>query len=250
MINPFSFFKNPEQSWSSFLLELGILIAVVLFVRFYVFQFFQVSGPSMCRTLNTIDGVCQRAQCRTLWDKMTGKNLQGSDHCEFIFVNEFLYSFVRAPERGEIVVFRPPTGERNYIKRLIGIPGDTVEVYNGNVFLTNERFDSVKLPEPYLSQKNQNRTATTQQKFAVPEGHFLLFGDNRNESLDARMCFEPSGCNEFNTPFVPRENIRGRAEFVVWPLNQVRSLSHEIFPGEDTEIDDSGKSVDSAAGAN
>jgi signal peptidase I len=108
-----SFIKDENQSWFSFTIELIILIAIILVIRFWVFQFFQVSGPSMCPTLNMFDGECSQ-----------GKG-------EFIFVNEFLYNFIREPKRGEIVVFKPPVhrkGKDYYIKRIIGVPGDTVEV--------------------------------------------------------------------------------------------------------------------------
>ena len=98
------FFKDEEQSWQSFLIELGILLCVVLFIRIYIFQFFQVSGPSMCPTINYLGNFCER------------------DKGEFIFVNEALYNFIKDPERGEIVVFKAPyaaKGRDIYIKRVI-----------------------------------------------------------------------------------------------------------------------------------
>ncbi|MCF7906101.1 signal peptidase I [Candidatus Gracilibacteria bacterium] len=199
--------KDKDQSWGSFLLEALLLIGIVLFIRFYIFQFFRVSGPSMCPTLNMIDDECY-----------SGKG-------EFIFVNEFLYNFFRTPERGEVVVFHPPHKKIFYIKRIIGVPGDMVEVKNGKIFLTNETNDDVRIDEPYLSARNQGRTMTYKRSvFQVPEGHYLLFGDNRAESLDARQCFSSSGCDGSHTPFVPKGNIQGRAEFVIWPLNKIRWL--------------------------
>lgn len=202
--------KDDRQSWGSFFLELALLLGLVLFIRFYVFQFFRVSGPSMCPTLNQYDENCYH----------------GSG--EFIFVNEFLYSFMKEPERGEIVVFRPPTTDKNYIKRVIGVPGDIVEVVDGKVYLTGDEYERAELPEAYLSEKNKGRTFASLKKFIVPEGEYLLFGDNRLESLDARRCFE-FDCTDSNTPFVSVKKIRGRAEVVVWPLNKLRKLQHELF---------------------
>ncbi len=221
-MNLSSWIKTDDQSWKSFFLELILLLGLVLFIRFYIFQFFRVSGPSMCPTLNQFDMNCYH-----------GKG-------EFIFVNEFLYSFKRTPHRGEIVVFRPPTTKKNYIKRVIGIPGDVVEVVDGKVYLTGDEYERTELPESYLSEKNQGRTFAALEKFIVPEGKYLLFGDNRLESLDARRCFE-FDCTDSNTPFVSENKIRGRAEFVIWPVTKFRTLTHDLFftPAKiDTLVDD------------
>ena len=217
-----SWLKSDDQSWGSFLLELILLLGLVLFIRFYVFQFFRVSGPSMCPTLNQFDENCYH----------------GSG--EFIFVNEFLYSFMREPSRGEVVVFRPPITDKNYIKRVIGVPGDVVEVVDGKVYLTGDEYERTELPESYLSEKNKGRTFAALEKFIVPEDSYLLFGDNRLESLDARRCFE-FDCSDSNTPFVLAKKIRGRAEFVIWPVTKFRSLSHDLFatPAKiDTTVDE------------
>ena len=199
--------KDKEQSWGAFALEMLILLTIVLCVRFYVFQFFRVSGPSMCPTLNQLDGECEM-----------GKG-------EFVFVNEFLYHFLKSPERGEVVVFRPPTEKNYYIKRVIGEPGDVITINDGKVFLTNADHEEYQLPETYLSATNQGRTVTQQKTFTVPEGHYVLFGDNRSQSLDSRQCFNTCyGDTNTNTPFVEASKIKGRAEFVIWPFWTTRWL--------------------------
>jgi len=199
--------KEKDQSWGAFALEMLLLLAIVLCVRFYVFQFFRVSGPSMCPTLNQLDQECE-----------SGKG-------EFIFVNQFLYHFIKDPQRGEVVVFRPPTEKTYYVKRVIGVPGDTITIEDGKVYLANARIEKMELPETYLSAFNQGRTVTQQKEFIVPEDHVLLFGDNRNQSLDARQCFKScyGDLNE-NTPFVHEDQVKGRAEFVVWPFWTARFI--------------------------
>ena len=199
--------KEKDQSWGAFALEMLLLLAIVLCVRFYVFQFFRVSGPSMCPTLNQLDQECE-----------SGKG-------EFIFVNQFLYHFIKDPQRGEVVVFRPPTEKTYYVKRVIGVPGDTITIEDGKVYLANARIEKMELPETYLSAFNQGRTVTQQKEFIVPEDHVLLFGDNRNQSLDARQCFKScyGDLNE-NTPFVHEDKVKGRAEFVVWPFWTARFI--------------------------
>jgi len=210
--------KDENQTWTSFFLEIAVLLAVVLFIRFYVFQFFRISGPSMCPTLNILDEKCE------------------SEKGEFIFVNEFLYKFLEPPKRGEIVVFHPPKKDIFYVKRIIGVPGDTIVVRDGKVFLNNKIIRNFPLPEPFLSPRNKNRThADGKSEFIVPPDHFLLFGDNRDRSLDSRHCFSGAGCTGRNTPFVPRKNIQGRAEFVVWPFWKWRTLKNDPFDREKLE---------------
>lgn len=193
--------KDADQSWGSFAFEMAVLLAIVLGIRFYVFQFFRVSGPSMCPTINQLDGECE------------------SEKGEFVFVNEFLYHFLKNPARGEVVVFRPPTEKTYYIKRVIGVPGDTITIKNGKVYLSNAEHEELELPETYLSEINQGRTITQQKVFTIPADHVLLFGDNRNQSLDARQCFRSCyGDKNKNTPFVHENMVKGRAEFVIWPF--------------------------------
>lgn len=203
--------KEKNQTWGSFFLETIILIAIVLFIRFYIFQFFRVSGPSMCPTLNLLEEKCQY------------------DKGEFIFVNQFLYKFMREPERGEIAVFHPPHKKEYYIKRVIGVPGDTIEIKDGKLYLTNDEFTQKELPEIYLSEVNKNQTHTYgQESFTVPEGEYLFFGDNRSKSFDARHCYNQSGCDGDHSPFIPRKNIQGKALFVVWPFSEMRFLENPL----------------------
>ena len=109
------------------------------------------------------------------------------------------YSFSE-PERGDIIIFKFPDDESKlYIKRLIGLPGETVEIKEGKVFVDGEALD-----EPYL-------TVTTEGTFgpySVPEGHYFMLGDNRNNSADSRY---------WNNTYLAREKIVGKAVFKYWP---------------------------------
>ena len=202
-------FKNPEQTWLSFVVEMVILISIVLFIRFYVFQFFQVSGPSMCPTLNELNAEC--------------KNGKG----EFVFVNQATYKFIRPPAVGEVVVFRPPSDTKDYyIKRVMGVPGDVIKVYDGKVYKVNDEGQDVEIEEPYLSARNQGRTQTDQEIFTVPEGKYVLFGDNRDRSLDSRRCYGATCSSLGATPYVPAESIKGKAEFVIWPFWTMRWMEN------------------------
>jgi signal peptidase I len=228
--------KDEGESWSRFFIELIILIGIVLVVRTFIFQPFRVSGPSMCPTMNWINNNCEY-----------GKG-------EYIFVNELGYQF-REPQRGEIVIFRPPNhkpvqkyflglipykGNEYYVKRIIGVGGDTIEIKNGRVYLSNETVQDYPLPENYLSARNQGRTQSFGvEKFEVPEGQYLLFGDNRAKSLDARQCFVSSGCGEDKTAFVDPKQIEGRAVFSIWPFwsSSTENSGWRFFSNEFDELE-------------
>lgn len=211
----FGWLKDKDQTWQSFFFETFVLILVVLFIRFYIFQPFHVFGASMCPTLNQFGPSCE------------------NESGEFIFVNEGLYNFVRNPQRGEIVILQPPTEKsKKYIKRVIGVPGDTVQIRDGKVYISNDEYDNFELPESYLSEMNQGHTRTDINIFTVPEGHYLFFGDNRNQSLDSRRCF--GNCRNEENAYVTEDRIVGRAEFVLWPINRWRKLDNTPYT-EDLE---------------
>lgn len=174
----------------------------------------------MCDTLNNIDGKCV------------------AGYGEYIVVNKFGYQNffgwqVGLPQRGDIIVFHPPMNkEEFFIKRVIGLPGDTVKLKDGNVYIINQEHPAgVKLDEPYLNSKNSGNTFPSNDLsvFEVPEGEYFVMGDNRTNSADARSCFNESlasgGCGRpGNTPFLKMSNIEGKASLVVLPLSKMGLL--------------------------
>ncbi|QBD83585.1 signal peptidase I [Ktedonosporobacter rubrisoli] len=128
----------------------------------------------------------------------------GLHNTELILVDKWSYLF-RSPTRGDIVVFvAPPNPSQDYIKRVIGLPGDIVTI-KGNAVYVN----GVLLNEPYVDPHNQGNPYPSFSNRLVPPNTYLVLGDNRNGSSDSRDW----GC-------VPRENIVGRAALVYWPLGQ------------------------------
>lgn len=105
-------------------------------------------------------------------------------------------------ERGDIVVFESREYGKKFIKRLIGIGGDEIRLErNGDVYLNGEL-----LVEDYVVNKDTNQK---EQTFIVPEEHFFFLGDNRANSGDAR---------EWKNPFIPYEDIIGKAQFIFYPF--------------------------------
>ncbi len=176
---------------------------------------------------------------------------------DYIFVNKFAYGYSKyslpfspnlfsgrifesEPKRGDIVVFRfPPNPEVDYIKRLVGLPGDKIQVTNGVLFINGKpvpkvadgTFNSDYAQDPgqdvpvfretlddgktydTLDQSPVSRGDNTQE-FVVPEGHYFMMGDNRDNSLDSR----------FDVGFVPAENLVGRASVIFFSLGNDTSF--------------------------
>jgi signal peptidase I len=122
---------------------------------------------------------------------------------ERIFVNRFIYRF-KDIQRGDVVVFwYPRDRSKSFIKRVLGIPGDEVEIRNGLVYVSGAKVD-----EPYL--KPEFRDYKTFRKVVVPSGQYFVLGDHRNSSNDSR-----------SWGFVAQRLIYGKAIFSYWPFSRV-----------------------------
>lgn len=184
-----------------------VIVAIVAGIRTFLVSPFQVEGSSMMSTL---------------------------EDNEYIVINKLAY-YIGQPERGDIVVFRPPNEQRKYyVKRVIGLPGDEVIVRGGYVYLREGGAgDEVKLEEMYLDERNDGKTYrhppgsgdTTEVRYTVPAGRYFLMGDNRQGSLDSRsftIADEPS-------PYVPEESIKGRVWFVALPVTKIHAFEPPAY---------------------
>ena len=123
---------------------------------------------------------------------------------EFVFINKVAYLF-RAPERGDVIVFHfPRDTTQDFIKRVIGIPGDTIKTDSIHVWV-----NGTQLKEPYISTP-LNPLART---WKVPPNDYFVLGDNRPDSYDSR-----------NWDYVPKDYIMGKAIVVFWPLNAIHFI--------------------------
>ena len=171
----------------------AILIAVVLalVIRSYIVQAYKIPSGSMLETL------------------------QIGDH---LLVNKFLYGVklpfsdkrvlqVRGVQRGDIIVFKYPEDEsKDFIKRVIGVPGDTVEVVDKQVYLNGEPFTiAAEQHTDPLTYPAELQPRDNLGKVTVPPGAYFVMGDNRDHSLDSRFW-----------GFVKEEKILGKAVIIYW----------------------------------
>src|SRR5205814_171918 len=140
-----------------------------------------------------------------------GSSMYPSLHDNDLLVASKISYKLHAPQRGDIIVFKPPDeASRDFIKRIIALPGERIRISNSVVYINGQ-----VLREPYLPEKwtyNNNWPASGQDQLVPPDEYFVM-GDNRNHSSDSR-----------NFNFIERSSILGKAEVRIWPLGQVGFL--------------------------
>lgn len=163
-----------------------LALIIVLPVRLFVAQPFIVSGASMEHTFST---------------------------GQYLIVDQLTYHF-EEPERGDVIIFRyPKDPSKFFIKRIIGIPGDTIDIDGSTVTLTNgEHPEGVVLKESYILDMKPGTTITE----TLGEGEYFVMGDNRNASSDSR-----------SWGVLQRDKIVGRAFLRLFPVTEV-----DVFPGK------------------
>ena len=171
--------KSPGREFADWAVTLGIAIVLALIIRQFLFAIFIVDGESMYPTLK---------------------------NSEWLVVNKAIY-LVDEPEKGEIIVFHA-TQTRDYIKRVIAVEGDELEISNGVVYVNGEIVEEPYINEPMEFYNNY-------PKVTVPENKIFVMGDNRNKSADSRM---------HDIGFIDLDEVVGRAEVVFWPLEEVGKI--------------------------
>ncbi|MCD4738669.1 MAG: signal peptidase I [Anaerolineae bacterium] len=142
--------------------------------------------------------------------KVHGQSMEPSLHDgQYLIASKVTY-WLHPPERGDIVVLQPPTGgEIPYIKRVIGLPNDKVEIQNGRVWV-----NGIALNEPYISGP-----PSYHKEINVKEGNYFVLVDNRNNSSDSH-----------SWGLLPADNVIGKAVFTYWPLDSWGVTPHYVYP--------------------
>jgi len=127
-------------------------------------------------------------------------------HGQQLLVNKAVYKFFHEPERGDVIIFHSPGSRQgDYIKRIIGLPGESVEIREGVVYIYKEDGTAVPLDEPYIAEPAKDPF----RGFTIPDDEYFVLGDNRNNSDDSRQGWT-----------LPRQNIIGKAWLSIWPPDE------------------------------
>ncbi|TSA43855.1 signal peptidase I [bacterium] len=177
-----------QDTWKGLLKDLFtlvlLIVVVVIPIRLFVISPFVVDGESMHPTFENLD---------------------------YLVVDEFLYRF-KAPARGDVIVFRYPNNPSIfYIKRIIGLPGETVSIDHGIVTILKADGEKLALTEPYIV----NEDATYTKDVSLNTDEYFAMGDNRPNSSDSRV-WGP----------LPRKDIIGRVDLRLLPVREIG-----FFPG-------------------
>lgn len=230
IFKPRSLFRSIPW-WLEMSLSFFPLIALVFTLRAFIFEPFQIPSGSMIPSLKVGD---------------------------FILVNKFSYGVrlpflghtiipINKPKRGEVMVFIPPGDTRNFIKRIVGLPGDVVEFKNNQLIINGNPVPQVATGEAIynygpgwtnvvildssigdtkhkiqISKRIFNQSGVY-GRYKVPKGHYFMVGDNRDGSADSRSCFGLRSCNQkpsketphpYGWTAVPENNIVGKPVYV------------------------------------
>jgi signal peptidase I len=156
-------------------------------------------------------------------NQVHGHSMEPNFHDKEFLLTEKITFKRRDPQRGEVVIFKAPPSEPcaenecEYIKRIIALPGEIVRLSDGKVFINGNR-----LEEPYLSDDLITEAGSYLREgrpLIIPQGEYLLMGDNRTHSRDGR---------EFGT--TPKEDIVGKAFFRYWPTSRFGVIEHADYP--------------------
>jgi signal peptidase I len=169
--------RRELRSWTR---DLAVALGLAIVVMIFLYQPVKVEGTSMNPLL--------------------------SDQ-ERIFINKFVYHF-EPIERGDVIVFWYPLDRsKSFIKRVVGLPGETIEIRDGHLYINGQELADQYVPAGYLD-------GSTYAPHRIPEEGYFVMGDHRDSSNDSRV-FGP----------VPRQFIYGKAVFAYWPADHFGSLT-------------------------
>lgn len=175
---------NVKKEIISWILTLGSAVVIALLIRSFLFEPIRVEGSSMCDTL--------------------------ADR-EIMFVTKPEYLFGN-PQVGDVVICKYPDRTEYFVKRVMGVPGDVIEVRSNLVYRNGEALD-----EPYLTPE-RNRNGFTMAPFTLGEDEYFVMGDNRDNSHDCRNL--TSG----RPAALKRDQIIGHVQCVLYPFDKIRGI--------------------------
>ncbi len=185
--------KSVLRDWVESII-IAFLLAMV--IRTFVVQAFKIPTGSMRMTLQEGDLI------------LVNKFIYGAK----VPFSNFYLPALREPKRGDIVVFvYPEDKKKDFIKRLIGLPGEIIEIKGGSIYVNDKQVEEPIFKQIYYY--NRGDFGAEGQKIVVPKDNYFVLGDNSASSKDSRYW-----------GFVPKENLLGQALVIYWPIHRMRTI--------------------------
>ncbi|ACB84957.1 signal peptidase I [Natranaerobius thermophilus JW/NM-WN-LF] len=169
---------NKSREVFEWIKSLVVAVLLALLIRYFVVEIFLVEGQSMYPTL---------------------------ENSQRLIVNKFVYRF-REPDREDVIVFEY-SDDKDFIKRVIALPGEEIKISEGQVYIDGDPLDESE----YETKKINDNYGPE----AVPEDKYFVLGDNRDNSMDSRSD---------SVGFIHEDKIKGKAFLIFWPLDDVGSI--------------------------
>ena len=199
--------RTVGQEIVSWVLTLLVAVAAALLIRTFIFEPVRVDGHSMDDTLN--DGEIMfvtKFDYSSTWLCFPWQSQEDQEKAT-------RFTFGGDPKRFDVVICRyPGRGATNFVKRVIGLPGDTVQLAGGYLYINGEKYE-----EPYINDEYRTGLRNEFGPYTVPEGQYFVMGDHRNNSNDSR----------FTGP-IDRNMIVGHVQQVVFPFSQWRGVPNGL----------------------
>ena len=191
--------KTVAREILEWVLTVVAAVLIALPIRAFAFELVRVDGRSMNSTLS--DGeimFVSKLDYASTWLSFPWQDDASKEKAPRITTGG-------DPKRFDVVICRyPGRGDTNFVKRVVGLPGDTVELRQGYLYINGEKYD-----EPYIRDEYRSGSGSTYGPEVVPEGHFFVMGDHRSVSRDSRLM----GC-------IKQSRIKGKAVFRYSPLSK------------------------------
>lgn len=183
--------RAPESAYET-LRTIVLVLITALLIRSFIAQPFIVEGKSMEPTLS---------------------------NAEYLIVDKIEYR-LHDPKRGDVIVFRAPEApDQNYIKRIIGLPGETVTIQNTTVYVDGKEISERYIASHAITQRSDDETPTFYLEQKMGPNEYFVMGDNRDHSSDSRR-WGP----------LPKENILGKAQVVLFPIPNLGFIQLPSYP--------------------
>ncbi|MBR3334080.1 MAG: signal peptidase I [Clostridia bacterium] len=210
--------RTVGQEILSWILTIVVAVVAALLIRSFIFEPVRVDGSSMDDTLaNGEIMLVSKYDYSTTWLSFFWQDNGAKENAPRI-------TFGGNPQRFDVVICRyPGRGDTNFVKRVVGLPGDTIRLENGYLYVKEAgQEEEVMYKEPYINDEYRSGPLNTFRAYEVPEGKYFVMGDHRNNSNDSRSVGP-----------IDRSMIVGHVRRVVFPFNQWRGVPNGMDVSEE-----------------